>query len=298
MINLKTLSTEKRNEATMELDKLSTLEFLTIMNKEDEKVVKAVNNSLPEIEKAVDLIVNALQNGGRLIYIGAGTSGRLGILDASECPPTFSTTDEVLGIMAGGDEAIRKAKEGAEDSLDLAAADLKNMNLSSKDVVCGIAASGRTPYVIGGLKYARSLGGKTLSISCNENSEISKYADVAIEVIVGPEVITGSTRLKAGTAQKLVLNMLSTASMVRIGKVYNNLMVDVKASNLKLIERCKNIVMQASGCSYEEAEKALSMCEYKPKIAIVMLLRGVDAASARKLLDENGGFVKKAIEND
>lgn len=298
MINLQSLNTEKRNEATMELDKLSTMEFLTIMNKEDGKVIEAVKACLPQIEKAVDLIVNSLQKGGRLIYIGAGTSGRLGILDASECPPTFSTTDEILGIMAGGDEAIRKAKEGAEDSLELAASDLKNLKLTDKDTVCGIAASGRTPYVIGGLKYARSIGGKTLSISCNENSEISKYADVAMEVIVGPEVITGSTRLKAGTAQKLVLNMLSTASMVRMGKVYNNLMVDVKASNLKLIERCKNIVMQACGCSYEEAENALSQCEYKPKTAIVMIKRGVDAVYAKKLLDQNGGFVKRAIEND
>ncbi len=298
MINLGNLNTEKRNQATMELDKLSTMDFLKIMNSEDGKVIDAVRAVLPQIEKAIDLIVNCLKDGGRLIYIGAGTSGRLGILDASECPPTFSTTDEILGIMAGGDEAIRKAKEGAEDSLDLAASDLENMNLTKTDIVCGIAASGRTPYVIGGLKYARSSGGKTLAISCNENSEISQYADVAIEVIVGPEVITGSTRLKAGTAQKLVLNMLSTASMVRIGKVYNNLMVDVKASNLKLVERCKNIVMQACGCSYYEAEKALSMCEYKPKIAIVMILREVDADYARKLLAQNGGFVKRAIEND
>ena len=298
MINLGNLNTEKRNQATMELDKLSTMDFLKIMNSEDGKVIDAVRAVLPQIEKAIDLIVNCLKDGGRLIYIGAGTSGRLGILDASECPPTFSTTDEILGIMAGGDEAIRKAKEGAEDSLDLAASDLENMNLTKTDIVCGIAASGRTPYVIGGLKYARSSGGKTLAISCNENSEISQYADVAIEVIVGPEVITGSTRLKAGTAQKLVLNMLSTASMVRIGKVYNNLMVDVKASNLKLVERCKNIVMQACGCSYDEAEKALSMCEYKPKIAIVMILREVDADYARKLLAQNGGFVKRAIEND
>lgn len=298
MLNLGNLNTEKRNQATMNLDKLSTMEFLKIMNSEDGKAVEAVRKVLPQVEKAIDLIVSCLQNKGRLIYIGAGTSGRLGILDASECPPTFSTTDEILGIMAGGDEAIRKAKEGAEDDPDLAVTDLKNLNLTKNDIVCGIAASGRTPYVIGGLKYARSLGGKTLAISCNENSEISKYADVAIEVIVGPEVITGSTRLKAGTAQKMVLNMLSTASMVRMGKVYNNLMVDVKASNKKLIERCKNIVMQACGCSYEEAEKALSMCEYKPKVAIVMILKKVDAESARRLLDKNGGFVKRAIEND
>ena len=298
MLNLEALNTEKRNQATMELDKLSTMEFLTIMNKEDEKVIKAVKTSLPQIEGAVDMVVNSLQHGGRLIYIGAGTSGRLGILDASECPPTFSTTDEILGIIAGGDAAIRKAKEGAEDSLDLAECDLKNLNLTAKDIVCGIAASGRTPYVIGGLKYARSLGGNTLSISCNENSEISKYADVAIEVVVGPEVITGSTRLKAGTAQKLVLNMLSTATMVRMGKVYNNLMVDVKASNMKLKERCKNIVKQACCCSYEEAEEVLSKCEYSPKAAIVMILRGVDAVTARKLLSENGGIVKRAIEDD
>lgn len=298
MLDLGNLNTEKRNQATMNLDSLSTMEFLKIMNSEDGKVVDAVRDVLPQIEKAIDLVVGCLQNKGRLIYIGAGTSGRLGILDASECPPTFSTTDEILGIMAGGDEAIRKAKEGAEDSPDLAVSDLKNLNLTNKDIVCGIAASGRTPYVIGGLKYARSLGGKTLAISCNKNSEISKYADVAIEIIVGPEVITGSTRLKAGTAQKLVLNMLSTASMVRMGKVYNNLMVDVKASNLKLIERCKNIVMQACGCSYDEAERALSMCEYKPKIAIVMIIRKIDAESARILLEKNGGFVKRTIEND
>lgn len=297
MINLGVLNTEKRNAATMELDNLSTMEFLNIMNKEDNKVIEAVNAVLPQIEKAVDVIVSALQKGGRLIYIGAGTSGRLGILDASECPPTFSTTNEIQGIMAGGDEAIRKAKEGAEDNLELAAEDLKNMILTAEDVVCGLAASGRTPYVIGGLKYARSLGCKTLTISCNENSEISKYADVAIEVIVGPEVITGSTRLKAGTAQKLVLNMLSTASMVRMGKVYNNLMVDVKPSNLKLIERCKKIVMEAIGCSYEEAEKALSKCQYSPKVAIVMIKRGVEADNAKKHLEQSNGFVKRAIEN-
>lgn len=294
-IKLDKLTTETRNQTTMELDNLTTAQFLEIMNKEDLNVVAAVNAKLAAIEAAVDVVVEALQNNGRLIYIGAGTSGRLGILDASECPPTFSTTTEIQGIMAGGDEAIRKAKEGAEDDTDLARVNLQNMNITSRDVVCGLAASGRTPYVIGGLSYAQSIGAKTLAISCNQNSEISEYADVAIEVLVGPEVITGSTRLKAGTAQKMVLNMLSTASMVRMGKVYNNLMVDVKASNLKLIERCKKIVMQACECTYQEAQAALEQCDYKPKVAIVMIMAKCDSNSAIEKLNKSKGFVKQAI---
>lgn len=218
------------------------------------------------------------------------------MLDASECPPTFSTKDEVLGIMAGGDEAIRQAKEGAEDDLTLAQQDLQALHLNAKDVLCGIAASGRTPYVIGGMQYMNSLNGTCIALSCNADSEISKLADVAIEVKVGPEILTGSTRLKAGTAQKLVLNMLTTASMVQLGKVFQNLMVDVKASNLKLIERCKRIVMQATECSYEIAAQALEQCEYRPKTAIVMILLGVDAAEAAKRLTQNNGFIRNAIQ--
>lgn len=295
-VNLDVLNTEQRNEKTKNLDSLSVLELLQIMNEEDGNVVAAVKQELPVIEAAVKQIVAAIDRGGRLIYIGAGTSGRLGVLDASECPPTFSTTDEILGIMAGGDEAIRKAKEGAEDDLTLAEQDLKALNLNANDVLCGIAASGRTPYVIGGLKYMKSLNGTCIALSCNANSEISGLADIAIEVKVGPEILTGSTRLKAGTAQKLVLNMLSTASMVQLGKVFQNLMVDVKPSNLKLIERCKRIVMQACECSYEDAAQALEQCEFRPKTAIVMLLLGVDAKEAMQRLQQHRGFIRSAIQ--
>lgn len=294
-LNLGKLSTETRNEKTMNLDTLTTLEVLTIMNEEDRKVPEAIEKALPNIEKAVNIIVDAIKNGGRLLYIGAGTSGRLGILDASECPPTFSTTTEIQGIMAGGDKAIRNAVEGAEDSKELAVEDLKNFELTAKDVVCGIAASGRTPYVIGGIEYAKSLGAKTVGVCCNVNTEIGAIVDAPIEVNCGPEVLTGSTRLKSGTAQKLILNMLSTASMVGLNKVYKNLMVDVKASNLKLIERCKRIVMMATGCEYQTAEKALDQCEYKPKTAIVMIERNCSAADAKKALAENEDSVRKAI---
>lgn len=290
------LGTEKRNERTKNLDKLSINELLTVMNEEDSRTIQAVKEAIPEIERAVQIVIDSINEGGRLIYMGAGTSGRIGVMDAVECVPTFSTTDEVIAIMAGGNEAFVKAKEGAEDSKELAAADLKNIELNEKDVVMALAASGRTPYCIGGLEYAKSVGAKTLSLTCNKNAELSKYADVAIEVDAGPEVLTGSTRLKAGTCQKLILNMISTASMVGIGKVYGNLMVDMKATNEKLVERSKRIVMQATDCEYDKAEQVLTQCNYQIKEAIVMILLGVDANTAKNKLLENKGFISKTLE--
>lgn len=279
----------------MELDKLSPIEIITIMNDEDAKVAAAVRLHLPEIAKAVEAIVARLRQGGRVIYIGAGTSGRLGVLDASECPPTFSTTDEFIGIMAGGDTAIRNAVEGAEDNPDLGIEDLTQINVSSKDVVVGLAASGRTPYVMGAVNYARQRGAVTIAITCNPGSDLGKLADIAINIAVGPEVLTGSTRLKSGTAQKMVLNMLSTASMVCSGKTYGNLMVDVKPSNLKLIERTVKIVQEATGCDDETARETLEKCGHRPKTAIVMILADCDEENALKRLESARGFVREAI---
>jgi N-acetylmuramic acid 6-phosphate etherase len=294
-VKINHLKTEQRNHATMELDKLSPIEIITIMNDEDAKVAAAVRLHLPEIAKAIEAIVARLRQGGRVIYIGAGTSGRLGVLDASECPPTFSTTDEFIGIMAGGDTAIRNAVEGAEDNPDLGISDLVNIDASSKDVVVGIAASGRTPYVLGALNYARQRGAVTIALTCNPGSDLGKIADIAINLAVGPEVLTGSTRLKAGTAQKMVLNMLSTASMVRSGKTYGNLMVDVKPSNLKLIERTVKIVQEATGCDEETARETLGKCRQHPKTAIVMILAECDEATALNRLESARGFVREAI---
>jgi len=294
-VKINHLKTEQRNHATMELDKLSPIEIITIMNDEDAKVAAAVRLHLPEIAKAIEAIVARLRQGGRVIYIGAGTSGRLGVLDASECPPTFSTTDEFIGIMAGGDTAIRNAVEGAEDNPDLGIEDLANLNVSSKDVVVGLAASGRTPYVMGAVNYARQRGAVTIAITCNPGSELGKLADIAINIAVGPEVLTGSTRLKSGTAQKMVLNMLSTASMVRSGKTYGNLMVDVKPSNLKLIERTVKIVQEATGCDDETARETLEKCNHRPKTAIVMILADCDEENALKRLESARGFVREAI---
>lgn len=294
-IKINHLKTEQRNHATMELDKLSPIEIITIMNDEDAKVAAAVRLHLPEIAKAVEAIVARLRQGGRVIYIGAGTSGRLGVLDASECPPTFSTTDEFIGIMAGGDTAIRNAVEGAEDNPDLGIEDLAQINVSSKDVVVGLAASGRTPYVLGAVNYARQRGAVTIAITCNPGSDLGKLADIAVNIAVGPEVLTGSTRLKSGTAQKMVLNMLSTASMVRSGKTYGNLMVDVKPSNLKLIERTVKIVQEATGCDDETARETLEKCSHRPKTAIVMILADCDEENALKRLESARGFVREAI---
>ncbi|WP_002146351.1 N-acetylmuramic acid 6-phosphate etherase [Bacillus cereus] len=290
------LTTECRNEKTMFLDEMKTLNLLEVMNEEDIKVAYCVQKELPQIAKAVEMIVVAMKQGGRLIYIGAGTSGRIGLLDAVECPPTFNTDpSKVIGLIAGGESAFIKAVEGAEDSFTLSLKDLKEIQLTSKDVVVGIAASGRTPYVIAGLNYANQLGAGTVSISCNKESEIGKIATVAIEVVNGPEVLTGSTRLKAGTAQKLVCNMLSTASMVGTGKVYGNLMVDLQLTNEKLVERAKRIIMDATECSYEVAEEYLVRANNQPKIAIVMILTNVSYEEAVERLKVAEGFIRKAL---
>lgn len=294
-VKISHLNTETRNPKTMELDLLKPGEIIRIMNEEDMRAVKAVEKALPQIEKAVTRVVQALNEGGRLIYAGAGTSGRIGIMDAVECTPTFSTADEVQAVIAGGSKAFIKAVEGAEDSESLAAEDLKELGLKKEDVVCAIAASGRTPYCIGALKYGALAGAGTISISCNPGAVISGLAQIAIEVNAGPEILTGSTRLKAGTCQKLICNMISTASMVGIGKVYGNLMVDMKAINQKLVERAKGIVMQSTGCSYERAEEVLKETEYSTKEAIVMILTGTDRETAAELLKKNKGFVRKCI---
>lgn len=295
-VNLERLLTEQRNLNTKHLDDMSILEFLKIMNDEDASVAGKVNEQLPQIEIAVQHCIQAIRQGGRIVYIGSGTSGRLGVLDAVECPPTFSTTTEVIGIIAGGDTAFVKAKEGAEDQESQGSADIEQAGIIDKDVVIGIAASGRTPHTIGALQRARQLGAYTVALSCNPNSSIGTVADLAIEVAVGPEVITGSTRLKAGTAQKLVLNMISTATMVGLGKTYQNLMVDLKPSNEKLVERSKKIIMEATECSYETACAYFEASEHKPKVAIVMLLCQCDKQEAIKRLAHHDGFIKKAME--
>ncbi|MGL5237473.1 MAG: N-acetylmuramic acid 6-phosphate etherase, partial [Plesiomonas shigelloides] len=275
-MNLGQLMSESRNPNTMDLDTLSTLEMLTRFNAEDRLVPQAVAQELPAIAKAVDCITAAFQQGGRLIYMGAGTSGRLGILDASECPPTYGVPHGmVIGLIAGGEGAILKAVEGAEDSAELGQHDLQQLALTSRDVVVGIAASGRTPYVLGGLAYARATGCTTVAVSCNPDSKIAAAADIAISPLVGPEALTGSTRMKAGTAQKLVLNMLTTGAMVKLGKAYQNLMVDVKATNEKLVDRACRIVMEASGASRSEAEHLLAQTGNEVKPAILMHLTGL-----------------------
>ena len=297
-INLSVMITENRNSASENIDCASTLEILQIINNEDKKVAIAVEKQLTNIAKAVDEISHALLNRGRLIYLGAGTSGRLGILDASECPPTYGTAPEqVVGLIAGGHPAIFKAVENAEDSPELAINDLKHINFSAKDILVGIAASGRTPYVIGGMQYAKSLGATVVSLCCNPNAPMINLANIAITPIVGAEVITGSSRMKAGTAQKMILNMLTTASMIKIGKVYGNLMVDVEATNAKLVERQISIVMQATDCSRQTAITTLNQCNQHCKTAILMILAGLTAEEATKKLLNNNGFIRKAINN-
>ena len=295
-MELNKIATEQRNEETIHIDKLSTVEMVRLINKEDKKVALAVEKETENIAKAVDLIADRLGSGGRLIYLGCGTSGRLGILDAAECPPTYSTDpDQVIGVIAGGAEAIFKAVEGAEDSKELGAEDLKKLGLSSADVLVGLAASGRTPYVIGGMEYARSIGTKVIGVTCCPGSDIDTLADIGIAPMPGPEVVTGSTRMKSGTAQKMVLNILSTGAMIKLGKVYENLMVDVRPSNEKLINRCISIVQSATGKSEDEAKETLNQCNYHPKTAIVMLLCGINAEEARKALEASGGHVANAI---
>ncbi|WP_019210978.1 N-acetylmuramic acid 6-phosphate etherase [Yersinia massiliensis] len=296
-INLSKMVTESRNPASSQIDMLPTLEMLAVINAEDKKVPLAVEATLPEVAKLVDLVVEAFANGGRLIYCGAGTSGRLGILDASECPPTYGTPrEQVIGLIAGGHTAILLAVENAEDNPEMGKQDLRNLEFNSRDVLVGIAASGRTPYVLGAMAYARSVGATVAAISCNQNSEMSKAADIAIEPVVGPEVVTGSSRMKAGTAQKLILNMITTGAMIRSGKVYSNLMVDVEATNAKLVQRQVNIVVEATECSPEEAESALNECQRHCKTAIVMILGGLTAQQAAVVLSKNKGFIRKALE--
>ena len=296
MVNINHLGTEQRNEKTKDLDLLSTMEIIQIMNEEDLNVVAGVKQALPQIEKVVHAMIEALSNGGRIVYVGAGTSGRTGIIDAVECGPTFSCTYEFLGLIAGGYGAIVKAVEGAEDKKELCVEDLKNNNFTEKDLLVGVAASGRTPYVIGGIEYAKSLGAKTACVCCNIDTEIGKIVDYPIEVSAGPEILTGSTRLKSGTCQKVIINMLSTAAMVGMGKVYKNLMVDVMATNIKLVERCRQIVMAATGCDWETADAALSQTDNHCKEAIVMILLGVDVNEAKEKLAASKGWVRKAVE--
>ncbi|TDN51473.1 N-acetylmuramic acid 6-phosphate etherase [Scandinavium goeteborgense] len=296
-IDLSPLTTESSNQSSENIDTLSTLDMLKVINDEDKKVALAVEDQLPAIAKAVDAISRAFACGGRLIYCGAGTSGRLGILDASECPPTYGTPrEQVVGLIAGGMTAILQAVENAEDSPKMGEQDLRDLSLNERDVVIGIAASGRTPYVIGALNYARSRGATVGAIACNRGSEIGKIADIAIEPLVGPEVVTGSSRMKAGTAQKLILNMLTTGAMIRSGKVFGNLMVDVEATNAKLLQRQVNIVMQATECSPEEASTALTACNRHCKTAIVMILAGLSASDAAEMLSGNNGFIRSAIQ--
>lgn len=295
-LNLSALVTEQRNPNTMKIDEVSTEELCRLINAEDKTVPLAVEKELPQIARAIDVIAAQIEAGGRLFYCGAGTSGRLGVLDASECPPTYGVDPGlVVGLIAGGNEALFSAREGDEDSFSLCEEDMRANGFHEKDVLCGIAASGRTPYVIGGMKYAKSLGAQVISLTCNPASEMAALADIAISPVVGPEAVTGSTRMKAGTAQKLVLNMLSTGAMIKLGKTYGNLMVDVQPTNLKLVARTRRIVMLATDATEEEAEAALSQCGHHPKTAILMLLKGVDAKEAQMLLKECGGRIKKAL---
>ncbi|AWK40373.1 N-acetylmuramic acid 6-phosphate etherase [Photorhabdus laumondii subsp. laumondii] len=295
-INLNNMVTESRNPASANIDTLPTLEMLKLINDEDKKVALAVEQTLPKIAETVDKIAEAFRQGGRLIYIGAGTSGRLGILDASECPPTYGTKPEqVVGLIAGGHQAILHAVENAEDNQQLGANDLQALHFNSKDVLVGIAASGRTPYVLGAMTYAKSVGATVACISCNPESPMTQAADIAIAPIVGPEIVTGSSRMKAGTAQKLILNMLTTGAMIRTGKVYSNLMVDVEATNAKLVERQKNIVIAATECNREQAEQALAECDGHCKTAIVMILAGINAQQAKTLLKKHHGFIRPTI---
>lgn len=296
-MELSKLTTEQRNQTTMNLDQMSTAEMLHTINEEDKKVAFAVEMVLPKIEIAVDHIVPSLASGGRLFYVGAGTSGRLGVIDASECPPTFMTPKEMVQtVMAGGMDAVFAAAEGSEDSENQGGLDLQTKKLTKKDVVIGITASGRTPYPIGALKYAQSIGAYTISLSCNQHSLIRNVADCAIEVVVGPEVLTGSTRMKAATAHKMILNMISTTTMVKLGKVHENLMVDLHANNFKLRERAKRTVSEVTNSTYEEAEKVLIQTNYKVKPAIVMLMAKVTFQEAKDAIFRSNGYVRNAID--
>lgn len=297
MIDLSKLITESRNPNTMNLDEMTPYEIAKAMNKEDKKVVEAIEEVLKEIAVAIEWTTKSLSEGGRIIYIGAGTSGRLGVLDAVECPPTFGVQKElVVGLIAGGDIAFVEAVEGAEDSESLCKEELMGIELVAQDIVIGLAASGRTPYVVHGLKYANSIGCNTVAIACNKGSDIGMAAKIAIEPVTGAEVLTGSTRLKAGTAQKMILNMISTGSMVGIGKVYENLMVDVKQSNEKLVVRSQNIVMAATGCDREKAKEVLGQAEGHVKTAITMILLNCNVSEAKNKLSKAKGKIREALK--
>ena len=293
---IKDLVTEDRNPDTFDIDSKSTLQILKSINKEDKKVALAVEKEIPNIARAVDIIVNVFKNKGRLFYVGAGTSGGLGGLDAAECPPTFGTNPGMIkGIIAGGRRTLVRSKEGVEDNFKAGAKDLEKNKISKKDVVVGIAASRRTPYVLGALERAKNTGAKTIFIFCNPTSKLKTRVDVAISPILGPEVIAGSTRMKAATAQKMILNMLTTTAMIKLGKIYQNLMVDLQARSEKLVERSKRIIMMATGVDYKKAEKYLERAGGKVKTALVMILANVDKKTAEKRLKQAGGFVAKAI---
>lgn len=295
-LNLKNMSTETRNPNTMNLDTMSPLEIVTVMNQEDAKVPEAIKPALPNIAQCVTWAISSIENGGRIIYMGAGTSGRLGVLDAVECPPTFGVSpDVVVGLIAGGEKAFIKAVEGAEDSRELGRGDLEAINLTATDIVIGIAASGRTPYVLGGLAYAKEVGCHTVGISCNPGSAVGQAAELAIEVVPGPECLTGSTRLKSGTCQKLILNMISTATMVGCGKAYQNLMVDVMQTNEKLVVRAQNIVMEATGCDRETAAEKIGIAGGNAKTAITMILADCGLEEAKARLEKAKGHVREAI---
>ena len=295
MVNISNLGTESRNEKTKDLDLLSVGEIISIMNEEDLNVVEAVRKALPQIETLIKQTIKAYKQGGRIIYIGAGTSGRLGLMDAVEVVPTYNS-DRFVGLIAGGDNAFVKAVEGAEDSKELCVNDLKDLGLNDKDFVIGIAASGRTPYVIGGLDYAKQVGAGTGCLCCNFDTEIAKHCDYPIELSAGPEVVTGSTRLKSGTCQKIVLNMISTATMIGVGKVYGNLMVDVRATNEKLVERCRRIVMEATSCDHDKADEVLNETGNDCKTAIVMILLGISKEEAKEKLAQSEGMIREALK--
>jgi len=294
--------TECRNPISADIDVIETVEMLSIINEEDKKIALAVENELSHIANTVEVAERTIRGGGRVVYMGCGTSGRLGVLDASECPPTYNVAEDwFMGIIAGGRDALVKSSEGAEDSAELGVNDLKAINFSKKDMLIGIAASGRTPYVIGGIKYAGSLGASTACVVCSKNSPIAKTtldtSGIAISVDTGAEVITGSTRMKAGTGTKMVLNMISTGTMVRLGKVYGNLMVDLKPANSKLVIRAQNIICEITNCTEEEAADFLTKANNNVKAAIVMIKEGIDLHTAEKRLTENNGLLKKCIRN-
>ena len=296
MIELEKLSTEENNPNSKDIELQDSLEIVRRINEEDKKVAFCVEKELDSVSQLIDAILSKYRNETRIIYIGAGTSGRLGILDASECPPTYGVSfDKVQGIIAGGNEAIFKAKENAEDSRELGKQDLININLTENDVVIGLAASGRTPYVLGAIEYANSIGAITGSITCSKNSDLSKVSQYPIEVPVGAEIVTGSTRMKAGTAQKMILNMISTTIMIKLGKVFSGYMVDVKTSNQKLIERAKRIIMKTTNCDYEKASAILIEAGNDVKTAIVMILLNIDKEIATKKLEQYDGNVAKLI---